>query len=89
MEFIMDLGLERELIFGLLILLCFGAVKLISYITIGKINADGYAVLNAFLYLGLIVNLFIVISEPFPSLITLLIIIGGLLYRRRTHGRWI
>tara|TARA_Y100000768_G_C23647326_1_gene526930 strand:- start:319 stop:588 length:270 start_codon:yes stop_codon:yes gene_type:complete len=89
MELIMDLGLGRELIFGLLILLCFGAVTLISYITKGKINTDGYAVLNAFLYLGLIVNLFVVISEPFPSLITLLIIIGGLLYRRRTYGRWI
>ena len=85
----MEYGFLRILIIGLFILLCYGAVKLISYATKGKIIADGFAALNAFLYLGLIVNLFVVFEEPFPSWITLLVIIGGLLYRRSTYGRWI
>ena len=85
----MEYSFLRILIIGLFILLCYGAVKLISHATKGKIISDGFAVLNAFLYLGLIVNLFVVFEEPFPSWITLLVIIGGLLYRRRTYGRWI
>ena len=85
----MEYGFLRILIIGLFILFFYGVVKLISYATKGKIVADGFAALNAFLYFGLIVNLFIVFEEPFPSWMTLLVIIGGLLYRRRTYGRWI
>tara|TARA_X000000950_G_C13581735_1_gene523746 strand:+ start:157 stop:414 length:258 start_codon:yes stop_codon:yes gene_type:complete len=85
----MEYGFLRILIIGIFIALCYGAVKLISYATKGKIIADGFAAINAFLYVGLVINLFVVIDEPFPSWITILVIIGGLLYRRKSSGRWI
>ena len=48
----MEFGFLRIFIVGLFVVLCYGAVKLISYATKGKIIADGFAAINAFLYVG-------------------------------------
>jgi len=79
----------RLLVLGVFILLSYGIIKLISQATKGKVVADSFAAINGFLYFGLIVNLIIVISEPFPSWITLLVITGILIFRKRSSGRWI
>ena len=81
-------GFLRILIIGFIILLCYGGLKLISYTTKGRITADFFAAINAYLYLGLILSFYLVFEEP-AFWIILLMIIGGLLYRRKRFGRWI
>ena len=85
----MEYWFLRILFIWLFILLCYGLIKLISYSTKGSIIADSFAAINAFLYIGLILNLYTVFEEPFPSWITILVIFGGLLYRRKIFERWI
>ena len=85
----MEYAFVRILVIGGMILLGYGIIKLLSYILKGKLTVDSFAAINTVLYIGLIFNLFVVIEEPFPSWITLLVIIGGLLYRRKASSRWI
>ena len=85
----MDFALIRILVIGGLILLGYGLIKLLSYFFKDKIKVDFFAALNVVLYIALIVNIFVVIEEPFPSWITIVIIIAGLIYRKKAYDRWI
>ena len=81
--------MERTLIIAASILVAFFVVFVISLLSKGKMQVDLYAAVNVFLYFGLLFNLYFAITEQIFALITVLVIVCILGFRKFKTRRWI
>jgi len=80
---------ERALFILGALLIAFFVMWTISQFSKGKIKADLFSAINAFLYFGLFFNIYAVTTGETMSFVTLAVITGILLYRRKQYARWI
>ena len=81
--------MERILIIAACILVAFFVVFVISLLSKGRMQVDLYAAVNVFLYFGLLFNLYFAITEQIFALITVVVIVCILGYRKFKTRRWI
>ena len=81
--------MERTLIIAASILVAFFVVFVISLLSKGRVQVDLYAAVNVFLYFGLLFNLYFAITEQILALITVVVIVCILGFRRSKTRRWI
>ena len=81
--------MERTLIIAASILVAFFVIFVISLLSKGRMQVDLYAAVNVFLYFGLLFNLYFAITEQIFALITVVVIVCILGFRKFKTRRWI
>ena len=82
-------SLARPLFIIVGLIVGYGFIWVISRLLKGRFVVDLFAAVNMFLYLGLLFNIYIAMTEDSFVLITAAVIVFILLFRRIKVGRWI